>query len=193
VPSCSKCNGTFGSLEKELFIRLALCVDPKKPEAAGLAKKAMESMGIGVKGLSAKQQAHRRALKSKILKEMKPYAPVTPHFPGLGPHPGFPEREQYEIRFPEAMIKQVAGKIVRGCEYVLAGDRVIEAPCTVNIYFAHEQDVDDVVRMFGRFGPVQLGPGFEIRRAAAHDDPRAVLYKIDIWGTWTIYASIMPG
>jgi len=48
-----------------------------------------------------------------------------------------------------------------------------------------------VLRLFGRFGPVKLGPGFTVRRAVAHDDPNTVLYKIDIWGTWTIYASIL--
>ncbi len=25
-----------------------------------------------------------------------------------------------------------------------------------------------------------------------HDDPQTVLYKIHIWGTWTIYGAILP-
>ena len=37
-----------------------------------------------------------------------------------------------------------------------------------------------------------MGPGFRVRRAAAHDDPKTVMYKIDIWGTWSIYTSILP-
>jgi hypothetical protein len=39
--------------------------------------------------------------------------------------------------------------------------------------------------------PEHLGPGFQIRRVAPRDDPKAVMYKIDIWGTWTIYASMI--
>jgi len=35
-------------MEKELFIRLALCVGPVKAEAAGLSRAAVESLGIGV-------------------------------------------------------------------------------------------------------------------------------------------------
>ena len=48
-----------------------------------------------------------------------------------------------------------------------------------------------MLRVFSAFGPVHLGSGFQVRRAVAHDEPDAVLYKIDIWGTWTIYASIL--
>jgi AbiV family abortive infection protein len=47
VPSCAECNGKFGEMEKELFIRAAICVGPIKGEAAGLSQKAVESMGGG--------------------------------------------------------------------------------------------------------------------------------------------------
>jgi hypothetical protein len=179
-------------MEKELFIRAAICVGPIRAEAAGLSKKAVESLGVGVSGLGAKEKAHRQALKAKILKEMRPYKPGTETFPGLGPHSGFPENQQFEIPISETVIKEVAAKIVRGCEYVLGGERLIEEPYELSIYFAHEHKIQDVLRIFNRFGSVQLGPGFAVRRAAAHDDPKSVLYKIDIWGTWTIYASIIP-
>ena len=55
-------------------------------------------MGVGVLDLSPEESAHRQALKAKIMKEMKPYVPGTsvPLFPGLGPHAGFPEDQQYQ-------------------------------------------------------------------------------------------------
>ncbi len=77
-------------MEKELFIRAAICVGLVKGEAAGLSKKSLESTGVGVLGLSPQERAHRQALKSKILKETEPYVPGTQHFPGLGPHYGSP-------------------------------------------------------------------------------------------------------
>ena len=52
VPSCGTCNNKLGAMEKEVFNRLALCVDPRKAEAAGLSAKAIRSMGIGVEGLN---------------------------------------------------------------------------------------------------------------------------------------------
>jgi hypothetical protein len=122
---------------------------------------------------------------------MKPYVPGREYFPGLGPHPGFPEHEQYEMRIPEKLLREVSGKIVRGCEYVLGKGRIIENPYAIGVHFAGEEKIGDVIRLFDRLGAVHLGPGFRVKRAIAHDDPNAVLYKIDIWGTWTIYASIL--
>ncbi len=191
VPSCRECNGKFGEMEKEVFIRAALCVGPVKGEAAGLSRRALESLGVEAPGISLEEQRHRQALKAKIVKQINPYVPGTEHFPGLGPHAGFPEHAQYEIRIPAEHMKEVAGKIVRGCEYVLGKRRIIEDPYTVQIYFADEKRIGDVIRLFDSFGPVHLGPGFHVTRAVAHDDPNAVLYKIDIWGTWTIYGSIL--
>jgi hypothetical protein len=191
VPSCPECNAKYGEMEKELFIRAAICVGPVKAEAAGLSKKAVESMGVGVPGLSAEEKAHREALKSKILKEVKPHVPGTQHFPGLGPHLGFSET-QYEIPISEKLIKEVAEKIVRGCEFKLGEQRLIEEPYILDIYFAEEATIGDVLKVFDRFStPVHLGPGFRVRRVIPTEEPKTVLYRIDIWGTWTIYASIM--
>ena len=193
VPSCAECNGKFGEMEKELFVRLALCVDPRKAQAAGLSKKAVESMGIGAPGISAQERKHREALKKKVLANAELYKPGTQVFPCLGPHPGFPEHQQVAIRIPEKLLREVAGKIVRGCEYELGNKRIVEAPYVVEVYFLSEEDIRDVLRIFNAFGPVYIGPGFGVRRAVAHDDPNIVMYKIDIWGAWTIYGSIMDG
>lgn len=180
-------------MEKELFVRLALCVDPRKAQAAGLSKKAIESMGIGVPGISAQERKHREALKKKVLANAELYKPGTQVFPGLGPHPGFAASQQVAIRIPEKLLREVAGKIVCGCEYALGDKRIIEAPFAVEVYFVREEDIRDVLRIFNAFGSVYIGPGFRVRRAVAHDDPNIVMYKIDIWGSWTIYASIMDG
>jgi len=179
-------------MEKELFIRLSLCIDPRKAEAAGLSRKAVESLGIGVPNITAQERQHREALKKKIFAGMRRYTSGTATFPGFGPHPGFPAYVQLEIRIPEKLLKEVANKIVRGCEYVLGEERVVEPPYAVKVYFADPKKVRDVLRLFDRFGPVQLGPGFQVRRAIAREDPKSVIYKIDVWDTWTIYASIMP-
>jgi len=192
VPSCGDCNEKYGEVEKEVFIRAAMCVGPEKGEAAGLSKRALESLGVKAAGISAKERIHRQALKEKILKQIKPYVPGTAYFPGFGPHAGFPEDQQYEIRISAVQLEEVARKIVRGSEYVLGHRRIIEDPYTIEIYFADEEKIGNVIRQFDRLGPVHLGPGFQVRRAAAHDEPNTVLYKIDIWDTWSIYAAIVP-
>jgi hypothetical protein len=192
VPSCAKCNRELGKIEKELFVRLALCVDPRKAAAAGLSEKAVRSMGVRAEHLTARERKHREALKSKIRKEIKPYQPSTRVLPGLGPHPGFPGHQLYQVEFAQSSMEAVAKKIVRGCEYILAQERIVEPPYVEQIYFAKGSDVQNVLQIFRPFGTTHLGPGFRVTRAAAHDDPKSVMYKIDVWDSWTIYAVILP-
>jgi aspartyl-tRNA(Asn)/glutamyl-tRNA(Gln) amidotransferase subunit B len=180
-------------MERELFVRVAMCIDPRKPEAAGLWSRAKEALGIGVTGLDPEEEQHRRGLKKRIYRELGEYTEDIETFPGLGPHVGFPSEKQIVIPIPEKLLKEVAKKIVRGCEFVLADKRIIEPPHAIDIYFADDAKIRDVLRLFARFGPVYLGPGFEVRRAVAHDDPHSVMYRIEIWGTWVIYASILDG
>ena len=59
-------------MEQELLLRLGLCVDPHKTAALGLSQRVKESFGIGVSGLSPKEQTIRNALWDKIRGEMKP-------------------------------------------------------------------------------------------------------------------------
>lgn len=81
-------------MERELFIRLGLCLDPNKAEASGLSAKAVRSMGIGAEGISLKESLHRRLLKIKIIRSMRRYEVGTETLPGLGLHVGFPEQKQ---------------------------------------------------------------------------------------------------
>jgi hypothetical protein len=139
VPSCGECNGRFGALEQDLFIRMAICVGPIKAEAAGLSRKAVESLGVRTSGLSAEEIKHRQMLREKILRETQPYAPGTETFPGLGPHAGFAGEQQYMIKIPEQSLKEVAKKIARGCEYILARGRIVEDPYELGIYFCSQR------------------------------------------------------
>jgi len=193
APSCAECNGRSGERERELFIRLALCVDPRKAEVEGLSKRAVRSFGIGAEGISEDERRAREALKKKILSETRPYSANTEIFPGLGPHPGFERGQQNVIAIPETLMREVAKKIVRGCEYELGSNRIVGPPYELSVYFVPESKIGKVLRLFSAFGPVQQGPGFQVQRAGVQDDPLTVLYRIKIWGAWTIYASIMKG
>jgi len=91
------------------------------------------------------------------------------------------------------LIREVSEKIVRGCEYFLGNGRIIEEPHSLSIHFAEDKNVSEVINLFERFKheAVHLGPGFQVTRIPAHDEPDSVMYKVDMWGTWTIYASIL--
>ncbi len=112
--------------------------------------------------------------------------------PGFGPHPGFPAGEQLVLNIPEEVLKSVSEKIVRGCEYRLNGGAYIEQPLHVKIYFVHDRGAEDLTAFLERLPATTLGPGFEVRRGQAppEEGEHIVLYRITIWGTLKIYASI---
>jgi hypothetical protein len=181
-------------MEKKVFGRLILCVDPRKPEAAGLYAKLKRSLGVGVVDLSKEEEAHRQRQRLGLIAAIKPYNPAASGsiLPGLGSHPGFNDEDLPQIRIPSDLLLKVYEKIVRGCEYVLAG-RIIEEPYGIQIYFVHEHNVpEDLVR--GLESPaaedVHVGPGFRVVRVAAHDEPYTVAYEITLWGSAYFFAFI---
>src|SRR5262249_9545678 len=126
VPSCATCNGKFGALEKGLFLRLAMCIDPAKAEASGITKALLRSLGVW-EGISDGEREIRKKLLKGILAETKPYRGEKP-LPGLGPHQGFPPEIQRTIPIPENLLMAVLGKIFRGSEYILNNDRYVMPP-----------------------------------------------------------------
>ena len=196
VPSCGPCNNRLSSIERKVFSRLALCIDPRKAEAAGLSAKVMRSLGIGVEGLCAEEAEHRRKQKLGLMAAIKPYesAASASMLPGLGSHAGFRDEDLPQVRIPADLLHEVAYKIVRGCEYRLAG-RIIEKPYGIQIFFVHDHNVpDDLARALRSSGAdrAHLGPGFSVIRVAAQDEPDAVVYKVTLWGTLAFYAVILP-
>jgi len=180
-------------LEKELFIRLAICVDPTKAEASGISKKALRSLGIGVKNAACEESVHREALRKRIMAETQPLAQAgdLPLLPGVGPHPGFKVEEQRAIEIPYELMHSVCGKVLRGCEYKMGKKRYIEEPYRLEIYFAHDDDVKDVTATCESIPAFTLGPGFEVRRAQTPpNEPYAAFYRVMIWGTIKIYATV---
>jgi hypothetical protein len=194
VPSCTRCNGTLGKIEKEMFVRLALCADPRKAEASGMSKSALKSLGIGVALLDPTEKAHRVALLKKIFAKAKLFKDLgeVPLLPGLGLHGGFPAGGQLAITIHDDILRRASEKIVRRCEYKLNNGAYVDEPLEVKIYFVHDQGSEDLTALFDRLPATRLGPGFEVRRGQSPPEEgiHIVLYRIAIWGTLKIYATI---
>jgi hypothetical protein len=195
VPTCGRCNGDYGEIEKELFVYLALCLDPRKAEASGLAKRALRSFGVDVTGISQEERRHRETLRDKVLQEMRPYTPdIQPHeIPGLDFRTEFPVELQKQLRIPADKLHKVLTKIVRGSEYWLGHGRIIDPTWEITIHLMRPADVpQDVSKLFTSLGSVHLGPGLQMRRAAANDGSNALFYKLTLWGSLTYYSAILP-
>lgn len=142
LPSCGRCNGEYGEIEKELFVYFALCLDPQKAEASGLAKRALRSFGVDVSGISDEERIHRQALRDRIPREMKPYTPdIDPHvIPGLEFRPELRTEAQKQVGIPADKLHKVLRKIVRGSEYWLAQGRIIDPTWEITVHLMRPAD-----------------------------------------------------
>jgi hypothetical protein len=179
-------------MEEKLLVTLALCIDPRKQAASGVSKNAIRAFGVGVTGLSEKEQRIRGALKAELLRNLKPYdKSADPYIiPGLGTHAGFPVEQQAQIEIPADAVHSVAKKILRGCEYWLANGRIVEPPYELEVFIPRETP-EELSRHLA-LGPDYLGPGCRIRRAVLVDDRNAAIYEILIWDTLKLFFAILP-
>jgi hypothetical protein len=181
VPACSECNRELGRLEKDLLVRLVLCVNPKSHAVSGLASKALRSLGIEGNELSEPEKSHRRKLRDKIRSELMPHAELVGKpgkIPGLSPPEG--SESPWSIPIPWAGLAIIAEKIVRGCEYKL-NSRFVELPYGMRIFVSSTDFVPEPYASASR--SYELGPGCNVRRLFATEDPNVVLYWISIWNT----------
>ncbi|MFZ0522541.1 MAG: hypothetical protein WAL95_16065 [Candidatus Acidiferrales bacterium] len=195
APSCAKCNGEFGEKEKQILIRVALCISPAKPEALGMVKRAYRALGIGVTDADADEMKIRQALKEEVFKDAQIYSgsPKDNIIPGLGPHPEVPHDQQYEIGISADDLIDVVKKIVRGFEYWLAEGRIIEPPLEIEVFTLHEKDIPPSVKaLLETVDTAELGLGVRVHRGAAVDGSGAVFYELVIWDTMKFLCSIMP-
>jgi hypothetical protein len=189
APSCPKCNRAFGHLERDLFVRIVPCIDPKSESVAGLMPRVMRSFGFDTAGLPEKEQQYREAFLKKYRAElMKPeeLGGKPGRIPGLGPPDGV--ESPASVPIPWAAFRIVGEKIARGCEFNLKG-RYVEPPYAVSVSI-EEQDVtftDDVLPFVKN---IDLGPGCQIRRIFAMEDPGFVRYWITIWGALRLFVAI---
>ena len=181
APSCPVCNRKFGQLEKDLLVRMVLCLDPKGAPTSGLAEKVFRSLGIDVNGLPEREKEAREKLRSQLKSEFVPYAEVAdlPKIPGLGP--SIDEEPQHALFLPYAGLAMIAEKIARGCEYRYKNRRrYVEHPYGVRILVKGSGDVPGI---FADGEGLDFGPGCRVIRVWEPEiDPEAVCYWVSIWG-----------
>jgi hypothetical protein len=188
VPCCPECNRALGQLEKDLLIRLVLCVNPKSEAASGLTGKVFRSLGLDTDALSDEEKGHRERFRAKIRAELIPQVEVAEKpgkIPGLGP----PEDEpgEWAIPIPWAGLSIMAEKIVRGCEYKIKG-RLVESPYGIRTFVSESDEIQEPYASFVE--AFDFGPGCSVRRVFAAEDHNVVIYWISIWGTLNLTARI---
>lgn len=83
-------------------------------------------------------------------------------------------------------------KIVRGI-YFIEDERFIEPPYSIDFYALEDKGSAPIKELLDRFGTEYArGPGILINRAVAPEDGIAAIISIEVWGSFKMYASIMP-
>lgn len=186
APSCPRCNSELGRLEKDLFIRTVLCIDPRKEGVSGLGARALRSLGIDARGVSESEKAYRDRLGSKIRTELMPYEDLAKGrgaIPGLGPH----ENSPWGVPIPWAGLSILATKIARVCEHKLK-HRFLEVPYGIRTSVSDDGIVPEFLAPFVEV--FDFGPGFRIARISPIEDRLNVRYWISIWGSIHLRAII---
>lgn len=186
APSCRKCNHELGRLEKDMLIRIVLCIDPRKEAVSGLAARVLRSLGLHIGSLSGDEKAYRDRLGARLRAELLPSAEVAAEtvIPGLGPY----ENSLWMVPIPWASLSIITEKIVRVCEHKING-RFVESPYGVRT------SIDTAGGVFPeplrRFATVfDFGPGFKATRLSPIEDPLMVRYWISIWDALHLRAYI---
>ncbi len=188
IPACKRCNEELGKIEEDLFMRLGMCIPPDRIAGSGISKKVLESFGIGV-ALDSKEAAHRGAKLKQILAEMQPYSGRKESIlPGLEPAEGHHPSNWREIPIPITLLR-LQEKIVRGLEYRLGGLRYVGDDYEIETYNVYENSAAWVDDLISQGYMVDRGPGFQVARIMSPE--QEVLYRIRIWDSFTIHASIM--
>ena len=191
MPACNDCNKKIGKIENELLLKFGMCLPPLAPSSLGVAQKAMRSVSPHF-ARNNYDAEHRKKRKEKLLREtIDPMSvPLSSILPGFGFHAGQDHRQEIAITVPEADLKAIAVKIIRGVTWAI-DEKYIEPDYEIKIYFARDPKLHPFYEYLRKFGKIySLEPGLTVVRAIAEEDSMSGLYYIEIWQHVFFFGSV---
>jgi hypothetical protein len=191
VPACRTCNSDYGKLERDLMIRIGLCLDPNDSKSKSIVQKAMRAIDPSC-AKDEKDRAARAAKRAQILREIwhGKEIPVQHVYPGLGNRWNLPVDQQTSVPISAKGIRRINEKIIKGIFY-LEDKRYVERPFKISSWAVHESAAGYVKALLDKFGTEYARePGILVHRAVAPEDSMSSVYFIDIWGQFKMYGSI---
>jgi hypothetical protein len=193
APSCKNCNEEHGRNEEELLYRLGLCVNPSEASASGISQRVLRALDPAYAKVE-KDRRIRAAKKKTILRELVQLDQLPDYgiLPGFGPRPGQTYTKYTGIPVPEAGLKKLTTKIVKGMTYVIEG-KYIDENYDIETYFLNDQDFDDLLTMLNKYGATfERGPGVVVQRAVPYDRPDAAWFYVQVWGRFKFHVTVTP-
>lgn len=193
VPACRHCNERYGELERDLFLRMASCLDTEDPEVGSLVTRLLRSLDPKA-GRDERDARARLRRQEKFIKELVPIAgvPTEAVIPGFGPQSTPPPGGYQGVLVSPEDLKIFALKLVRGIAYHFDGLYLDLR----EIEFTQrpvEEPIPELHAMLERWGRHESnGPGISVAWAVAQEDKRARMYYFEVWGKWRFYAFTQP-
>lgn len=191
VPSCRECNRTYGQLEEDLLLRLALCVDPSDPKCAGIVEKGLRALNPTY-AKNEKDRRARLAKRNQILREsfQGKDIPLQAVYPNFGLYEHLPIEEQTAITIKADSVRKLSEKIVKGIFYLEDG-HFIQPPYKISFYVLSDTGAEPIMEMLEKFGSVHARePGIVVSRAVVPEDQTSSFFCIEIWGRFKMYAAV---
>jgi hypothetical protein len=190
-PSCASCNGEYSRIEERLLFAFGMCLDPDDALSAGIPARVMRSVNPAA-GRTHRDVRARAVRRVKAQREVtfSKQVPAAGVFPNFGPLPGTVYEEYATVSLSVADLSRMVRKFAKGLAYIQ--NRVLIGDAYIIEYCPYEEHSDPwVEHVFSRFGAnLSRGPGTVIHRAAAHEDPRQSLMRIELWGRFKVYAIV---
>jgi hypothetical protein len=191
IPTCYKCNKEYGVIEKDLLVRIGICLDIDDPDTSSIAQKALNSVNPD-RAKNSKDRKARKALKRKITSNLidPSVVPKESIYPEFGPEKAV--EQTAGITLPKIGLERLAEKIVRGISYIEDG-LLIRPPYEVSVYIMHDISAFPIIQLLRDHGTIhEREPGIEVVRAVLPEDSSIGLFSITIWKKFKIYAFVGP-
>ena len=191
IPTCKTCNSEYGRLEEDLFVMLAMTVDPDDEGAAGIWQRALRSVDESL-GRDKRDRLARRARKKRVTDSllMGEDIPDEGVYPGMGERWHRERRDQIAVVVPAEHVRRLCEKIVRGITFKERGI-LIEPPFSVDFFPLEEEAAVPIRALIEKHEErFARGPGFHVSMVVPADEPQAGALKITLFGQFIMYAFV---
>lgn len=192
APSCVACNSALGRVESRFISLIALTLDPKVRETAGIPQKVLRSLKPELARNEIDALARLAAANRVTGSIYRGPFELQNVYPTAGSEAARAGSDPIPFLIPAALFEKVTEKIVRGIMYVEKG-RFIEPPLQVQFFpdgpHMPGSEFVQAIRTHGK--TTERQPGIQINYAIAPEDGISGLFEIVFWGgQMKTYASV---
>lgn len=193
IPSCHECNNEYSIIERDLMIRIGLCLDPYDEASKGIHQKALRAIDPA----QGKSEQDKRAREAKWL-QLKSQTVVVGTvssdtiYPNFGPEHSQSSNPAIPLLVSQKSIFKLSEKIARGLIFI-ENKTLIDERFDITSMPIDDETAIPIIETAIRYGKSLFnGPGITVVMATVPDDGVSSLFVIEIWGRFRIYTFVEP-